>query len=198
MLWENVAQEVYSMKKLLMFAGVLMLLGACSAGNQEADNENSAADSDLSNENNAIDHGIEDKSVGFTMEDDGNIVEADVPAEEAEKILAAYKEYIDSFNAEDLDRYMAVIADEPAGFDREEDKVALAQAFETYDTTYRTSDETIVKYEQDRAEVFASVEVEMAETGTSRNVTQTGRQVVVFVNEDGNWKLTSLHFIGNQ
>ena len=186
------------MKKMLMFAGLFLMLGACSAGEEGAVNENSAADSDLTNENNAIDHGIEDKSVGFTMEDDGNVVEADVPPEEADKILAAYQEYITSFNAEDLDRYMAVIAEEPAGFDREEDMAALTEAFETYDTTYQTSNETIVKYEEGRAEVFAEVEVEMVETGTSRNVTQTGRQVVVFVNEEGNWKLTSLHFIGNQ
>lgn len=185
------------MRKMLVLAGALLILGACSS-EEGAVNENTAGDSDLTNENNAIDHGIEDKSVGFTMGDDGNVVEADVPPEEADEILSAYREYIDSFNAEDLDRYMAVIAEEPAGFDREEDQAALREAFETYDTTYQTSDETIVKYEEDRAEVFAAVEVEMAETGTSRNITQTGRQVVVFVNENGEWKLTSLHFIGDQ
>ncbi len=93
---------------------------------------------------------------------------------------------------------MEVIAKEPDGFDREEDRAALTEAFTNFDTTYKPSNETIVEYEENRAEVYAQIEVTMAEPNSDKSAKQSGRQVVVFKNEDGAWKVTSLHFIGNQ
>ena len=93
---------------------------------------------------------------------------------------------------------MKVIASEPEGFDREEDKASLKEAFKAYDTTYSTSNETIVEYKENRAEVFAEVDVLMKEPNSERSTDQSGRQVVVFVKENAEWKVTSLHFIGNQ
>src|SRR5690606_9259654 len=99
---------------------------------------------------------------GFTMDSDGHVLEADVPEDEAEAILAAHAEYIAAFNAEDLERYMSVIAQEPEGFDRAEDQQALEKAFAEYDTEYVPSNQTIVKYEPERAELFAEIAVTVA------------------------------------
>lgn len=186
------------MKKMMVIAGLALTLAACSDSAEPSVNENTVEDGNSANENNAVDHGIEDESVGFTLGDDGKVVEADVPKKEADKILAAYKEYINAFNAEDLERYMNVIASDPDGFDRTEDEATLKEAFKAYDTTYTTSNETIVEYEENRTEVFAEIDVLMEEPESGKSTEQSGRQVVVFVKEDGNWKVTSLHFIGKQ
>jgi ketosteroid isomerase-like protein len=186
------------MKKLVLMLSLLLVLAACSDSEESTVNQNTAEDGNSANENNAVDHGIEDEEVGFTMDDKGKVIEADVPKEEADAILAAYQEYIDAFNAEDLERYMKVISENPEGFDREEDREALAGTFASYDTTYETSDETIVKYEEDRAEVFAANVVTVKDPNSDQSTEQSGRQVVVFKKEQGEWRVSSLHFIGNQ
>ncbi|WP_422123781.1 DUF4440 domain-containing protein [Planococcus sp. X10-3] len=186
------------MKKMIMAAGLMLLLTACSDDNNAAEHTNSADDSNLQNENGAVDHGMKDKSAGFTMTGDGEVLEAEVPEEEAAAILAAHAEYIAAFNAEDMDRYMAVIAQEPEGFDREEDQIALEEAFDAYDIAYSPSNETIVKYSPERAEVFAEISVTMSEGESDKETEQSGRQVVIFKKEDDGWKVSGLHFIGNQ
>lgn len=189
------------MKKMILAASVALLLAACSDSEEPSVNSNTADDGNVSSENNAVDHGVEDKKkeeVGFTLNDQGEAEAAEVPEAEAEKILAAYQEYIDAFNAEDVDRYMEGIAMEPDGFDREEDREALTEAFSNFDTTYEPSNQTIVKYEEGRAEVYAQIDVTMAEPNSDKSAKQSGRQVVVFKNEDDAWKVSSLHFIGNQ
>ncbi|HSJ37904.1 MAG TPA: nuclear transport factor 2 family protein [Planococcus sp. (in: firmicutes)] len=185
------------MKKMIMAAGLLLLLTACSDENDTAENTNSTNDSNLENENNALDHGMEDKSAGFTMSGDGEVIEAEVPEEEEAAILEAYGEYIAAFNAEDMERYMAVIAEEPEGFDREEDQLALEQAFEAYDTEYSPSNETIVKFTPDRAELFAEISVTVTDSESGADTMQTGRQVVIFKKEAAGWKVSGLHSIGN-
>ncbi|MBU9673591.1 DUF4440 domain-containing protein [Planococcus sp. CP5-4] len=186
------------MKKWIMATGLMLALAGCSGEEDASVNGNTAEDGNVANENNAVEHGITDQEVGFTLDDEGDIIAADVPEAEKQELLDAFEEYIAAFNAEDMDRYMATIAENPDGFDREEDQQALSEAFENYDTTYTTSDETIVKYEEDRAEVFATIDVEMNEAGTEQGMQQSGRQVVVFKKEQDDWKVTSLHFIGNQ
>lgn len=186
------------MKKYLVAAGLILVLAGCS-GEEAAENSNTSEDGNASAENNAVGHGIEDGGeVGFTLDDEGNVQQAEVPAEEEKAILASYKEYIEAFNAEDTERYMAVISENPEGFDRDEDKKALEEAFAAYDSTYTTSDETIVKYEAGRAEVYATIDVEMKDPNSDKSTGQTGRQVVVFKKEDGNWLVSALHFIGSQ
>lgn len=186
------------MKKMIIAAGLMLLLTACSSNDDTAVNTNSTNDSDFQNEYGAIDHGLEDKSAGFTMDSDGEVVQAEVPADEEAAILEAYGEYIAAFNAEDLDRYMAVIAEEPEGFDREEDRAALEEAFAAYDLTYEPTNETIVKFTPERAEVFAEISLEMTEAGAEKAIEESGRQVVIFKKEEGGWKVSGLHFIGNQ
>lgn len=185
------------MKKIFFVMTIMLLLSACSDDKDAAKNENSVEDSNLTNENNAVDHGIEDKSAGFTMDSDGKVMEAEVPEEETAAIFKAYDEYIEAFNAEDIDRYMKVIAEKPEGFDRAEDKLALEEAFSAYDTKYMPSNKTIVKYTPDRAEVFAEIEVSVEALDSNAKTEQSGRQVVIFKKEDAGWKVSGLHFIGN-
>ncbi|MCP2033355.1 ketosteroid isomerase-like protein [Planomicrobium sp. HSC-17F08] len=186
------------MKKIMIVLALMLTLAACSNSEEATGNQNTADDGNSANENNAVDHGMEDKEVGFTLGDDGKVIQADVPKEEATAILAAYQEYIEAFNAEDLDRYMNVISENPEGFDREEDRKALEDTFATYDTTYKTSDETIVKYEENRAEVYATNIVTVKDPNSEKATEQSGRQVVVFKKEGNEWRVSSLHFIGNQ
>ncbi|ANU27723.1 DUF4440 domain-containing protein [Planococcus versutus] len=192
------------MKKMLVVIGIMLILVACSDSEESSVNENTVEDGNAANENNAIDHGIvEDEKektedVGFTVDDEGNIIAADVPEEPAKELLTAYKEYIDAFNSEDIDRYMKTIAENPDGFDREEDQAALIQAFAAYDSVYETSDETIVKYEENRAEVFASLNVKMKAANSEDAVEQTARQVVIFKKENNEWKVSGVHLVGNQ
>ncbi|WP_038704484.1 DUF4440 domain-containing protein [Planococcus sp. PAMC 21323] len=192
------------MKKMLLAIGIIVTLAACSDSDESSVNENTVEDGNAANENNAIDHGIvEDKEekkkdVGFTVDDEGNIIAAEVPEEPANELFAAYKEYIAAFNSEDIDRYMNTIAQNPDGFDREEDKEALTQAFKAYDSVYETSDETIVKYEENRAEVFAALNVKMKAANSDDAIEQSARQVVVFKKEDDEWKVSGVHLVGDQ
>lgn len=189
------------MKKMIIAAGLILTLAACSDSEEPSVNENTVEDGNAASENNAVEHGIDEKKeekVGFTVDDEGNILAAEVPEEPARELLAAYDEYIAAFNAEDIDRYMETIAQKPDGFDREEDKAALVQAFKAYDSQYETSDETIVKYEENRAEVFASLNVKMKDANSDDAVEQSARQVVIFKKEDGEWKVNGVHLIGNQ
>ncbi|EMF46574.1 hypothetical protein B481_2360 [Planococcus halocryophilus Or1] len=194
------------MKKMIIAASLILTLAACSSSEEPSINENTVEDGNATSENNAVNHGIEEKEetkektedVGFTVDDQGTIIAADVPEEPASQLLAAYKEYIEAFNSEDIDRYMNTIAQDPEGFDREEDKAALVQAFEAYDSVYETSDETIVKYEENRAEVFASLNVKMKAANSNDAVEQTARQVVIFKKENDEWKVSGVHLVGNQ
>lgn len=185
------------MKKIWIAAGLALALAGCSSAEEPKQNSNTAEDGNADAGNNAIEHGIGDEEVGFTLDDEGNAQAAEVPEAEKLAILAAYQEYIDAFNAEDLERYMAVIAEKPEGFDREEDKQALSDAFAAYDSTYETSNETVVKYEEDRAEVYARIEVTMKDPNSDKSTGQAGRQVVVFAKEQDEWRVSALHFIGN-
>lgn len=185
------------MKKIWIAMGLALALAGCSSSEEPQQNSNTVEDGNAEAENNAIDHGIGEEKVGFTLDDEGNAQAAEVPEAEKKAILAAYQEYIEAFNAEDLDRYMTVIAEEPAGFDREEDKIALSEAFAAFDSTYKTSNETIVKYEEGRAEVYAQIDVTMKDPNSDKSTEQSGRQVVVFVKEQNEWRVSALHFIGN-
>lgn len=187
------------MKKYLVATALIFVLAGCSDAEKSKENSNSSDDGNATAENNAIGHGLEESGeVGFTLDDEGNVKQAEVPVDEEKAILASYKEYIDAFNAEDTERYMATVAENPESFDREEDQKALEEAFAAYDTQYTTSDETIVKYEAGRAEVYATIEVEMKEPNSNKVINQTGRQVVVFKKEDGKWLVSALHFIKSQ
>lgn len=136
---------------------------------------------------------VKGQTVGFSMKG-GTIEEVSgVPEEEKEKILALFNEYIQASNDEDLDRYMATIAKNPKGFDYDEDRKNTQEIFETYDVTRAAENITIVKYNENEAQVYANMIVTTKEFATNNEFVSEGKQVTVLVKEDGQWGISSIH-----
>ncbi|HWL26686.1 MAG TPA: DUF3225 domain-containing protein [Ureibacillus sp.] len=173
------------MNKWLIAVFAVFLLAACSDKEQQV---------------NVKEHekSIEEGTVGFEVMGE-NIEEATgIPADEKESIKNSFEEYIDSFNVKDIDRYVSTLSKNPQGFSVEEDKAAAETIFEQYDITKTASDVTIVKYDKNEAQVYANILTEMTELASGTELKDGGRQVTVFVKEDGDWKVTSIYYIGNQ
>lgn len=169
------------MKKWLLLPVLFLILAGCN-------NENSDEKKSKSEESN----------VGFEMSGD-NIEEVkDIPEKEKEKIIAAFQEYIDSFNAEDINRYKKTLSENAEGFNYEEDVQAAQDAFKKYDINKKSSDITIVKYSDKEAQVFSKIVTDMTETSSKAQLSYSGRQVTVFVKEDDDWKISSIFYIGDQ
>lgn len=177
------------MKKWLAvtIAGLaIFALTACSDKKEEAEfNSEEAAQT------------IEEGTIGFEMFGGEVKEEKQVPADVKKEIEAAFAEYIAAFNAEDLNRYMATLSKHPKGFDYEEDKAQFVKMIEQYNDKRVASDVTVIKYNEKEAQVFANLSIERLEQATNAKVTYSGRQVTVFVKEDGAWKVSSIYFIGN-
>lgn len=141
---------------------------------------------------------IEEGTVGFEIMGDDIEEVAGVPTEEKEAIIAAFDEYIASFNAKDIDRYVKTLSNNPQGFEVEEDMMVAEKIFEQYDISKVASDVTIVKYSENEAQVYSNILTDMTEIASGTELQDEGRQVTVFVKENGNWKVTSIYYIGNQ
>lgn len=125
---------------------------------------------------------------------DGVIEKAEnIPAEEEKAILAAFDEYVNALNAEDLNRYMQIISKNPKGFDLEEDKKMAMESFEKHDVQREVKDTVITKYSENEAQVFTKMTARLVEIETNAQLEDTRRQVTVFVKEDGQWKVTSIY-----
>lgn len=180
--------------KLIAISAIGLILVAC--GNDTASNSNNDAPQ---NAQSTLDHGIKEDSVGFSMTDDGSIEEAtNIPEEEREAVIEVFNENLAAFNEEDIDRYMKTIAKKPEGFDYDEEKLAVEKVFEQYDTVREAKNHTIVKYSEDEAQLFANIDISMNEPKSGATIDRSGRQVTVFVKEDGNWRVSSVYFIGDQ
>jgi ketosteroid isomerase-like protein len=140
----------------------------------------------------------EESTVGFEMAN-GKIEEAqNVPIDEREAIIAAFDEYIEAFNAQDIERYIATLSHDPKGFNIEEERKALISAFDTYDVERIAEDVTIVKYSEAEANVFATLKVDLVEKETGADLSSVGRQVTVFKKEEDVWKVSSVYYIGSE
>ena len=184
-------------KYMVLFAITTLLLTACGNGNDEK-NEGSVNDGESSNESNALEHGVTDQSdVGFEMAG-GKIEEAkDVPKKEREAILAAFETYMTAFNEENLDAYMSVIAKNPEGFEYDQEETLVKETFAEYEVNRTTEDVTLIKYDENQAQVFATLHTSMEQKETGAKLERSGRQVTVFVNEDGEWRVSSVFYIGD-
>ncbi len=172
------------MKKWLIALISVFLLAACS-DNKELDAKEAK---------NVINEG----TAGFTVFG-GNIEEAqNVPVEEKNKIIAAFNEYIEAFNSENIQRYSATLSKEAKGFDYDQDLSEAQEVFNKYTVNREAQDVTIVKYNEDEAQVFANLSVKMIEDATNTEVASTGRQVTVFVKEQDAWNVSSVYYIGNE
>lgn len=174
------------MKKWLLAVMTVLVLAACGDKEQEKDNVTEKDTQEI------IDKG----TVGFEVMGDSIEEAANVPTEEKERILAAFNEYIDAFNAEDLDRYGETTSKNAKGFDYNLDLEEAKKAFEMYAINRQADDVTIVKYDDKEAQVFANLTVDMTEEETDTQVSSAGRQVTVFVKEDADWKVSSVYYIG--
>lgn len=172
------------MKKCFVAVFAALLLAACGDQKQELDIE----------QTNSI---IEEGTVGFEMAG-GTIEEVtNVPEDDKKQLISAFEEYIEAFNAKDIERYAATLSENPKGFDAEEDKEAAQHAFETYDIERSAKDITIVKYFGDEAQVYANLAITTVEIETGVELSSQGRQVTVFVKEQDRWKVSSVYYIGN-
>ncbi|MFC4353585.1 nuclear transport factor 2 family protein [Chryseomicrobium palamuruense] len=177
---------------------IVLLLSAC-AGEEQAANENSTADlvpqGKQAIETHAAESTNEEQQVGFEIA--GGVIEEaqNVPEQEKQQIVQAFEQYIEAFNHENIDDYMARISENPKGFDYEAEKEFVQETFEEYDTKRTPSDVTIIKYDEQEAQVFANLEIELEQHSTGGKVTTNGRQVTVFTKEDNNWLVTSVYFI---
>ena len=174
------------MKKWLLALVTALVLAACG--------ETDTAD-DTAKTNEEI---IEEGTVGFEVLGESIEEASGVPAEEKEKILAAFNEYIAAFNAEDINRYAETTSKQAKGFDYELDLQEAQKVFDSYALNRQAEDVTIVKYNEKeaQAQVFANLNIEMTEEVTNTEVSSQGRQVTVFVKEDDAWKVSSVYYIG--
>ena len=188
------------MKKfqVLFILALVLVLSACSGDKEESANPGSADDGEAVNENGAIDHGVEDKGVGFSMSGESIEEAEDVPAEEKEEILAAFEVYIKTFNDQDIDGYLDTLSKDTESFDLEEERQKLKETFDVADIKREVSEETIVKYSENETHVFAKLKTTEKQLSSGLSLDQSGRQVTVFTKDDGDWKVASIHYVGDQ
>ena len=177
------------MKKWWLAVMTVLVLAAC--GDTEQDKE----DMTEQEAQEIIDKG----TIGFEMMGDSVEEASNVPAEEKEKLLAAFTEYIDAFNAEDIERYEQTLSKNPKGFKYDEDLETAKQIFAQYSVIDRKAEDvTVVKYSEEEAQVFSNMTANMVEEASDIEMTGEARTVVVFVKEDGEWKVSSVHSMDNQ
>lgn len=187
------------MKKIVgfMLLAVVLVLGACSKDEETPSTQGSANDGEATSGYGSIDHGVEDKEVGFNMMG-GTIEEAaDVPAEEKTQILEVFNTYIDAFNAKDIDGYIDTLSEHTESFDKMQERADLEEAFSQFDIQREVSDVTIVKYDDSEAQVFSNLNTSMKQSSTGLEANPSGRQVTVLSKEEGKWKVSSIHYIGD-
>ncbi|MFX3675291.1 MAG: nuclear transport factor 2 family protein [Paenisporosarcina sp.] len=184
-------------KYMVLFTVTTLLLTACGNNNDKT-NSGSINDGESSNESNALEHGVSDQSdVGYEMAG-GNIEEAkDVPKKERQAIIAAFDTYMTAFNEEDIETYMSVIAKDPEGFEYDQEETLVKETFAEYQVNRTAEDVTLIKYDKNQAQVFATLNISMEQEETGAKLDRSGRQVTVFAKEDGQWRVTSVFFIGD-
>ncbi|MEK5039743.1 nuclear transport factor 2 family protein [Sporosarcina sp. FSL K6-3457] len=184
------------MKKIVAFTmlSMLLLLGACSNKDEgTVSNTGSADDGETVAGFGTIDHGVDDKQVGFNMMG-GSIEEAvGIPTEEKDQVLSAFNMYIDTLNEQDIDGHLAMLSKN--AYDIEEERIFMEEQFSEYALNYEVSNVTIVKYSDEEAQVYANMKMSYKQLSTGLETNPSGRQVTVFMKEDGEWKVSSVHHI---
>lgn len=92
---------------------------------------------------------------------------------------------------------MNTISENPEGFNYDDEKVVVEQTFNDYDTIRTADNATIIKYDKAQAQVFANIHIALEQPDSGAKLEREGRQVTVFVKEDGKWLVTSVYFIGD-
>ncbi|WP_096550425.1 nuclear transport factor 2 family protein [Ureibacillus thermosphaericus] len=171
---------------LILVVSAVFLLTACGNNDSDTDSNSKA----ISSVENTI--GESEETIGFEMIGDQFVEAANVPVDEKVKIIAAFDEYINSFNAKDINRYANVLSKNAIGFNYEEEIEMLKETFKNHDVKLEDSDATIVKYDEDEAHVVANIDYHVKEHGTDATLNRTVRQVTIFVKENDDWKITRI------
>jgi len=188
------------MKKIqvLFMLVMVLVLGACAGDKETSTNSGSADDGEAVNQNGAIDHGVKDKGVGFSMAGESIEEAQGVPEEEKVQILEAFDVYIETFNEKDIDKYMETLSKDTESFNLEKERAYMMEIFEEYDLNRVASDMTIVKYTDSEVQVFAELQTTMKQLASGLETNQKGRQVTVLTKDEGDWKVASIHYVGDQ
>ncbi|MDS9470299.1 DUF3225 domain-containing protein [Sporosarcina pasteurii] len=174
------------MKKiqLVVFIMTMLLIGACSNDGTNEENEQKQQD-------------VSEESVGFSLTGDSIEEAKNIPKEEKEQILLAFDTYISTFNEKDLDAYMETLSENTKSFDLEEERAHTQSIFNEYNLVREVSDVTIVKYAEEEAQVFSVLKSSLKQLSSGLETNESGRQVTVFTKENNEWKVSSVHYIGD-
>ncbi|MEG0258844.1 MAG: nuclear transport factor 2 family protein [Lysinibacillus sp.] len=170
------------LKKCLLAVATLFVLTACGNEDEKL--------SDVEREQ-VIDEG----TIGFEMNGEEVVAAKDIPAEDKKAILDAFDEYINAFNAEEIDRYMQLISENSKNFDYEKEKLYVAETFEKYDPKREVENVTIAKYSEKEAQVYANIKTDLIQIDTNSKHELNGRQVTVFIKEDDTWKVSIVSYM---
>lgn len=175
----------------------MLVLGACSGDDKPVSGQGSVDDGEAVKGNGTIDHGIDDKKVGFSLSGDSIEEAENIPAAEKEKIVETFDAYITAFNEKDIDAYFTTLSEETESFDFEEERAYMEEVFSEYDLNRVASEVTIVKYSDMEAQVFAELKTSMKQLSTGLETNPTGRQVTLLTKDGSEWKVSSVHYIGD-
>ncbi|MGF2617951.1 nuclear transport factor 2 family protein [Rossellomorea vietnamensis] len=176
-------------KKFMIGLGVSSLLLAGCNNNEGADDTDKPEEN---TEEQAEETPAEDQTSAL-LEETSELEEAeDVPEEEKQAILDAYNEYIESFNAEDVERYMATLSETPVNFELEKEEEAVNNVFSKLDVRREASNVKIVNYSSKKADVYSDLEVVTSDPESDREATTTGKQLTIFQKTDDGWKVSMI------
>jgi len=176
--------------------GAVLLLGACGSDDGETSSQGSVSDGEVANEYGAVDHGIDEKKVGFSLSGDKIEEATDIPTAEKELLIKSFDKYIETLNDKDIDAYLATLSEKK--YDLVEEREFAQEQFDQFDINREASNVTVVKYSETEAQVFAEIKMLYKQLSTGLETKPSGRQVTVFTKDDGEWKVESIHFIGDE
>ncbi len=199
--------------KWLVSIFAVLALAACNNSSDDPSEHGSANDGEQTNQFGTIEHGVneggsaqpegtpnEDEGIGFNLAG-GEVEEAqNVPEDVKEAVKKQFATYLATINNKQVDEHVALLSPNSESFTIEGEREHMTELFEQFDMNYEASDETIVKYDEEKNEVqlYATMAVSVKEIPNGKPIERTGRQVTVFHLEDGEWKIVTVHFIGDQ
>ncbi|RIW39079.1 hypothetical protein D3H55_01625 [Bacillus salacetis] len=179
-------------KKFMIGLGVSSLLLAGCNNNENADNTDKPEENTQEEQTEETANPFEEETAAI-LEEAKNMEEAkDIPEEEKQAILDAFNEYIESFNDEDVERYMATLSDTPVNFTLEEEEAAVNNVFDKLDVRRKASNVKIINYQGKKADVYAELEVTTKDPNSDREAATTGRQLTIFQKTDEGWKVSMI------
>ncbi|WP_421381492.1 DUF3225 domain-containing protein [Bacillus salacetis] len=180
-------------KKFMIGLGVSSLLLAGCNNNEGTENTDKPEDNTQEEQTTEETANPYEEETAQILDDAQEMEEAsDIPEEEKQAIMDAFNEYIESFNDEDVERYMATLSETPVNFTLEEEEAAVNNVFSKLDVRRKASNVKIVNYQGKKADVYAELEVTTKDPNSDRQATTHGRQLTIFQKTDEGWKVSMI------